>query len=258
MAGCGGHRSSPVAARASLRCRESSPSTRIGRRASAELQRARSTAQQLGAAGASSRGEIVLRSPLAGVVLERTAQPGVVVEAGAPLAVVTDPSSLWLQVKAAEAQAGLFQRGGQLAFRVPAYPTERFTARVDAVGAGLDPATRTLGVRAVVANVAGRLKPSMLATVEVQGGSRVVAILLPDGAVQLMEGKPTVFIARPNAKGGARFERRVVELGARSGGQVAITRGLVPGDVVGVGGAFAATARFRKGYMPGREMVDGD
>jgi cobalt-zinc-cadmium efflux system membrane fusion protein len=222
--------------------------------ATAELQRARSTAQQLGAAGASSSGEIVLRSPLAGVVLERTAQPGVVVEAGAPLAVVTDPSSLWLQVKAAEAQAGLFQRGGQLAFRVPAYPTERFTARIDAVGAGLDPATRTLGVRAVVPNAAGRLKPSMLATVEVQGGSRVVAILLPDGAVQLVEGKPTVFIARPDAKGGARFERRVVELGARGGGQVAITRGLSAGDVVVVAGAFAVKAQLQKGSMPDMEM----
>ncbi len=222
--------------------------------ATAELQRARSTAQQLGAAGASSSGEIMLRSPLAGVVLERTAQSGVVVEAGAPLAVVTDPSSLWLQVKAAEAQAGLFQRGGQLAFRVPAYPTERFTARIDAVGAGLDPATRTLGVRAVVANVAGRLKPSMLATVEVQGGLRVVAILLPDAAVQLMEGKPTVFIARPDVKGGARFERRAVELGARSGGQVAITRGLLAGDVVVMSGAFAVKAQLQKGSMPGMEM----
>ena len=218
--------------------------------AMAELQRARSTAEQLGAAGASSSGEIVLRSPLAGVVLERTAQPGVVVEAGAPLAVVTDPSSLWLQVKAAEAQAGLFQRGGQLMFRVPAYPAERFTARIDAVGAGLDPATRTLGVRAVVPNAGGRLKPSMLATVEVQGGARVVAIVLPDGAVQVIEGKPTVFIAHPDAKGGARFERRAVQLGARSAGQVAITGGLSPGDVVVVSGAFAVKAQLQKGSTP--------
>jgi cobalt-zinc-cadmium efflux system membrane fusion protein len=222
--------------------------------ATAELQRARSTAQQMGAAGATSSGEIVLRSPLAGVVLERSAQPGAVVEAGAPLVVVTDASSLWLQVKAAEAQAGLFRRGGQLTFRVPAYPAERFTARVDAVGAGLDPATRTLGVRAVVANPSGRLKPSMLATVEAQGGLRAVAMLVPDDAVQLIEGKPTVFIAHPDAKGGAQLERRVVELGARSGGQVAITRGLSAGDVVVVSGAFAVKAQFQKGSMPDMEM----
>jgi cobalt-zinc-cadmium efflux system membrane fusion protein len=222
--------------------------------ATAELQRARSTAQQLGAAGASSTGEIVLRSPLAGVVLERTAQPGVVVEAGAPLVVVTDPSSLWLQVKAAEAQAGLFRRGGSLAFRVPAYPTERFPARIDAVAPGLDPSTRTLGVRAVVPNTGDRLKPSMLATVEVEGGARVAAIMLPDDAVQLVDGKSTVFVAHPDAKGGARMERRVVELGGRSGGQVAVTRGLTRGEVVVIAGAFAVKGEFQKGAMPAMEM----
>jgi membrane fusion protein, heavy metal efflux system len=222
--------------------------------ATAELRRARSAAQQMGAAGASASGEIVLRSPLAGVVLERSAQPGAVVEAGAPLAVVTDPTTLWLQIKAAEAQAGLFRRGGSLGFRVPAYPTERFTARIDAVGAGLDPATRTLGVRATVANANGRLKPSMLATVEVEGGARVTAMLLPDDAVQLVDGKPTVFVAHPDAKGGARLERRAVVLGTRSGGQVAVTRGLESGDVVVVAGAFAVKAEFQKGAMPEMEM----
>jgi len=222
--------------------------------ATAELRRARSSAQQMGASDASASGEIVLRSPLAGVVLERTAQPGVVVEAGAPLVVVTDASSLWLQVRSAEAQAGLFRRGGALSFRVPAYPTERFTARIDAVGAGLDPATRTLGVRATVPNANGRLKPSMLATVEVEGGTRVTAMLLPDDAVQLIDGKPTVFIAHPDAKGGARMERRVVELGSRSGGQVAVTSGLTPGEVVVVAGAFAVKAEFQKSSMPDMEM----
>lgn len=222
--------------------------------ATSELRRARSTAQQMGAAGASSNGETVLRSPLPGVVLERSAQPGAVVEAGAPLVVVTDPGTLWLQIKAAEAQTGLFRRGSALTFRVPAYPLERFTARIDAVGAGLDPATRTLGVRATVANTNGRLKPSMLATVEVEGGARVSAMLLPADAVQLVDGKPNVFVARPDAKGGARFERRVVELGSRSGGQVAVTRGLSPGEVVVVAGAFAVKAEFQKGSMPDMEM----
>ena len=222
--------------------------------ATAELQRARSSAQQMGASDASASGEIILQSPLAGVVLERTAQPGVVVEAGAPLVVVTDASNLWLQVRSAEAQAGLFRRGRSLSFRVPAYPTERFTARIDAVGAGLDPATRTLGVRATVPNANGRLKPSMLATVEVEGGTRVAAMLLPDDAVQLIDGKPTVFIAHPDAKGGARMERRVVELGSRSGGQVAVTSGLTPGEVVVVAGAFAVKAQFQKGSMPDMEM----
>ena len=57
--------------------------------AEAELTRTRSSAEQLGAV-ASASGEIELRSPLTGVVLARPAVPGTVVEAGAPLAIVTE------------------------------------------------------------------------------------------------------------------------------------------------------------------------
>jgi cobalt-zinc-cadmium efflux system membrane fusion protein len=222
--------------------------------ANAELARARSTARQLGAGEVSASGELVLRSPLDGVVMERAAQPGTVVEAGAPLVLVTDPSALWLQVKAPEQLSGSFARGRQMAFTVPAYPGERFTARVDAVGAGLDPTTRTLAVRGVVANGSGRLKPAMLATVSIAGPSTSGPVSLPDDAVQLMGGKPTVFVAIPDAKGGARMERRAVELGVRGGGRVTILSGLRVGEIVVTAGAFAVKSQFEKGSMPDMEM----
>jgi cobalt-zinc-cadmium efflux system membrane fusion protein len=220
--------------------------------AEAEAQRARTTAEQLSASAGAS-GEVVLRAPSAGVVLARTAVPGAVVEAGAPLVVITDPASLWLSINAPEQMAGLFQRGGQLRFTVPAYPGDVFMARVEAVGAGLDAETRTLGVRAVIAN-GGRLKPQMLATVVLDGFGNVTAALVPDDAVQLIEGKPFVFLAQPDSKGGARFERREVTLGARSGGRVAVLHGLVAGDVIVVAGSFAVKAQFQKATMPKMEM----
>lgn len=220
--------------------------------AEAELRRARSTASQLGG-GAAVTGEVAIRSPLTGVVLARTAAPGTVVEAGAPLVVVTDPSSLWLTISAPEALAGLFRRGGQLSFSVPAFPGETFAARVEAVGAGLDPETRTLPVRAVV--LAGgeggaKLKPEMLASVAVAGGAPVPAALLPEDAVQRVEGKQTVFLVKPDGKGGATFRAQVVETGSRTGGRVAVTRGLAAGDVVVTAGAFAVKAQLQKGSMP--------
>ena len=222
--------------------------------AEAELRRSRSTANLMGASGASVSGEVVLRSPLSGVVLARPAQPGAVVDAGAPLVTVTDPSTLWLQMKASEQLSPLFRRGSPLRFTVPAYPTDNFTARTDAVGAGLDPDTRTLAVRGVVPNANGRLKPEMLATVLVDGGQRTTAALVPEAAVQLLDGKPVVFIARPDAKGGARLERREVEVGSRANGQVAVLRGLASGDVIVITGAFAVKAEFQKSAMPKMEM----
>jgi membrane fusion protein, heavy metal efflux system len=221
--------------------------------ADAELTRARTAAEQLGAA-ASASGAIELNAPLAGVVLARTAVPGTVVEAGAPLAVVTDPTSLWLTINAPEALAGAFRADETIRFTVPAYSGETFAARVDAVGAGLDPGTRTLPVRAVVENRVGRLKPEMITTVTANGGPRIPAAIVPDGAVQMLKGKPVVFLARPLPNGGARFLAREVEVGTRDGARAAITRGLAAGDVIVTKGAFAVKAQIEKGATPKMEM----
>lgn len=218
--------------------------------ARSELARAQTEADQLGASDPSLAGESVIRSPMSGVVLARTAVPGTVVGVGAPLVVVTDPSSLWLAVSAPEQFASLLHSSDRVRFTVPAFPTDTFMARVDAVGAGLDPETRTLAVRATIANTGDRLKPEMLANVLVHGGELVPAAQVPQDAVQYLDGKPNVFIAQPDDQGGVHVQRREVELGSRSGGRVAVTRGLATGDVIIVGGAFAVKAAFKKATMP--------
>jgi cobalt-zinc-cadmium efflux system membrane fusion protein len=232
--------------------------------AESEVRRTRATAAALGATEASG-GEIALRAPQNGVVLERAAVPGTVVEAGAPLIVVTDPSNLWLSVDAPEAAVGLLQTGLMLRFTVPAYPADTFAARITAVGAGLDRATRRLPIRASVANAAGKLKPAMLAAVEVpvplragdtstKASGRGGAVALPADAVQLFRGAPTVFIAMPDGKGGAHFMARSVEIIARAGGRVTIAGSIAPGDLVVTQGAFAVKAALEKGSMPRMEM----
>jgi len=225
--------------------------------AEAELGRAQSTARSLGAEGRPA-GELAVRAPAAGVVLERLAVPGAVVEPGAPLLVITDPGTLWLTVNAPEALAGALRVGTTLRFVVPAFPAETLSARVTAVGAGLDPATRTLAARATVPNPKGRLKPAMLATVLLPApagdGSAPNVIVLPDSAVQLVDGVPTVFVAMPDDKGGAHLMARPVQLGARSGGAVVILGGISAGDLVVVAGAFSVRAELKKASTPKMEM----
>lgn len=219
----------------------------------AEQRRAISSAEQLGA-GASATGEMVLRSPLSGVVLSRNAQPGAVVAAGTQLVSVTDPTSLWLQVNAPEKLASVFRVGGILHFSVPAYPADRFDARITAVGAALDPDSRTLLVRATVLNGNQKLKPEMLASVSVEAEGTGAIPVVPDGAIQLLDGRPTVFIVKPKAAGGATFVRRAVEIGSRTGSKVAVTRGLAAGELVVTAGAFSVKAELQKRSIPGMEM----
>ncbi|MDP1891101.1 MAG: efflux RND transporter periplasmic adaptor subunit [Gemmatimonadaceae bacterium] len=212
-----------------------------------EIVRARAAMTQLGAT--STSGAMVVRSPIAGVVLSRDATPGAVAEAGAPLVTVSEPSTLWLEVAASDRAVVGLRPGSRVRFTVPAFPADTFDARVQSVGGQLDTATRTVPVRAVVQNPSGRLRPAMFATTWIESGERRQAVLVPESAVQLLDNRPVVFVARPDGTGGARFERRDVEVGATMGGQTQVLKGLMAGDTVVVEGAFAVKSEFARSKM---------
>ncbi len=216
--------------------------------AQAEVARARAALTQLGAT--STSGLMVLRSPIAGIVLSRDAVPGTVAEAGTPLVSVSDLSTLWLEVAVSDRAAGAVRAGSEVRFVVPAFPADTFAARLQSVGGALDAATRTIPVRAVVINSSGRLRPSMFATAWIEGGERRRAVLVPSAAVQLLDSRSVVFVAIPDGKGGAVFERRDVETGASPGGSTQILSGLRPGEMVVVAGAFAVKSEFARARMP--------
>jgi len=174
-----------------------------------------------------------------------------VAEAGTPLVTVTDPRTLWLEVAASERAAASLREGARVRFTVPAFPADTFQARIQSVGGGLDAATRTVPVRALIDNSAGRLRPAMFATTWIEGGATRPVVLVPDASVQLLDATQVVFVARPDGQGGARFERREVEVGGSIGGQTQIVGGLQPGDLVVVAGAFAVKSEFARSKMAG-------
>ena len=167
--------------------------------AQAEVDRARSTLVQLGVNSVS--GAMVLRSPLDGIVLSREAVPGSVVDAGAPLVTVSDVRTLWLEISATDRVAAVLAPGARARFAVPALPVDTFEARVQSVGGALDPVTRTLPVRALAPNGSRKLRPEMFATVWIEGGAPHAGVAVPDSAVQMLDEKPVVFVARPDGSG---------------------------------------------------------
>ena len=211
--------------------------------AEAEVERARATLLQL---GVTDTGEMIVRAPLDGIVLTRDAVPGSVVNAGDPLLMITDPSTLWLDIAATERVAAALKAGGRVTFAVADLRPRTFEAMIENVGGALDPATRTLPVHAVVVNVSGALRPAMFTTVMLPVGEARTGVSVPESAMQSLEQRPVVFVAVPDARGGAQFERRDVEVGARSGESVHIVRGLKAGDVVVIEGAFAVKTLFAR------------
>jgi len=195
-------------------------------------------------------GRMILRSPIAGVVITRDAVPGSVVQAGALLVTITDPSSLWLDLAAPETVAVTLRPGGTVRFTTATFPDDRFEARIRTVGAVLDPQTRTVPIRAVVPNSRRRLLPGMFVNVAVEVSPPTPGVRVPDGAVQMLDERPVVFVAKPDVAGAVTFERRDVELGAKAEGRTQIVKGVAPGELVVHTGAFAVKSEFARSKMP--------
>jgi cobalt-zinc-cadmium efflux system membrane fusion protein len=193
----------------------------------------------------------VLRSPLAGLVVERNVNPGQEVRADqmlanatnlfAPLFVVSDPARLWLQVDAAETDLGDLQPGQRLRIVSKAFPDRVFDGSVANIGPSLDPATRTIRVRGVVENPGRLLKAEMYVSVDVVRDEAKVpqaGVEVPSKTIFTIDRKSYLFVElAPGA-----FERRQVEIGTEKDGKVPVLRGVAAGQRVVTEGALLLQA----------------
>lgn len=184
-------------------------------------------------------------APFAGTVIEKKAVLGTLAGPESSIYTVADLSRVWIQAALPEAALAKVAVGAPAKVTVPAYPGQTFDGRVGYIGAGLDKETRTASARIEVGNADGRLKPQMFATatIDVAGDKREV-ISLPDAAVVLMDGQPSVFVYEQGA-----YAARQVQPGERIGGRTVVRAGLKAGDQVVTAGTYALKARQQKSQL---------
>jgi cobalt-zinc-cadmium efflux system membrane fusion protein len=193
--------------------------------------------------------EIPVRTPIAGVVLERLITPGTTVVPGAPLYVVSDLAALWALVEVDESLLSHFHAGQLVHLRVAAYPQQQFEGTVSLVGDMVNPKTRRVTIRCAVANAEGRLKPQMFATAVIREAEPRPALVVPEAAVQTIDGRPTVFVA----EGDGRFRPRAVSTAATVDGLTEIRSGLQGRESVVVAGSFVLKAEWLKAAAERRQ-----
>ncbi len=180
-----------------------------------------------------AQARVTLRAPVSGVIAELGAREGMTVSAGATLFRIAGIGTVWVVAEVPEAQAGMLVPGERAEVRVPAYPDDVFTGRVNAILPEVNAATRTVRARIEVANPAGKLKPGMYATLTLSPRARE-GLLVPSEAV-IRTGERSVVIL---ALADGRFRAADVEVGMESGGEAEIRKGLKAGDKVVVSGQF--------------------
>ena len=214
-------------------------------RSQAEVSRAAARTRLYGGGGAVNQ-QLALQATINGIVVERNLNPGQEVRPdqsgpGVPaLFVVTDPSSLWVQIEARETEVGTLQPGTSFELVVPTLPGQKFEGRVTATSDFIDPATRTIKIRGVINNVGRKLKADMLATARVE---RAVGagVIVPAAAVLLNGAQHMVFVqTEPGV-----FESREVKLSYQGPKVIAISFGLEVGDQVVSDNTLLLARQFR-------------
>ena len=185
-----------------------------------------------------------LTAPFVGTVIEKKAVLGELATPDQSLFTVADLSTLWIESDLFEKDLGKVKVGAQASVAVAAYPGEVFKGKLTYISSVMNKETRTAKARVEVPNPDGQLKPEMFATAAIDTGSSTKALLLPEDAVLLVQGQPTVFVAE---KGG--FEPRAVQVGDRTRGRVVIRSGVEAGEAVVVSGAYALKARLLKSQI---------
>jgi membrane fusion protein (multidrug efflux system) len=115
--------------------------------------------------------------------------------------------------------------------KVTGFADKTFAGEVYFIDPRVDPSTRTVKVKARIANADGELRPGLFANVELITGARDDALVVPEQAVVPAIDKLTVFVVENGIA-----HRREVTVGARLPGKVEITSGLKDGEVVVIAG----------------------
>ncbi|HEU4429052.1 MAG TPA: efflux RND transporter periplasmic adaptor subunit [Myxococcota bacterium] len=135
-------------------------------------------------------GKTAIRSPIDGIVLKRTVEPGQTVAASlqSPIlfTLAEDLTRMELLVSADEADVAAVAEGQKAQFTVDAWPGEAFDAEVVQVRYGADAleGVVTYGVLLRVENPERKLRPGMTATAEIEVQRIPDALLVPNAALR--------------------------------------------------------------------------
>ena len=169
-----------------------------------------------------------IRSPIDGVVTDRSLFAGETAPAGAPLITVMDTSVLLAKTHIAHSLAQQLKVGTAATVLVPGV-ADPVPANVSMISPALDPGSTTAEVWLKIDNKAGKLKVGSPVKVSITGRTVAQAWTVPDSAVVAADdGSKTVMVVGSDGEA----HRKPVSLGIDNGKDVQVVSGLVPGDLV--------------------------
>lgn len=174
-------------------------------------------------------GETRIQSPLTGVVTQRRLDPGVLVgpPGGGTIVTVARTDVLRVFIGVNERDLAGLTVGQDAHVELDGLPGRSFAGKVVRLSPTLDPGTRTLDAEIQLPNPKGELRPGMYGRGAIVVTVHKGALVIPVGAVMIVDGKPFVFVAD-----GEVVRRRAVTTGVDGGDWFEVTSGVAAGQEI--------------------------
>jgi membrane fusion protein (multidrug efflux system) len=192
----------------------------------------------------------LIKAPFAGVVGLRNISVGALVEPGDLITTLDDDTVMKLDLAVPSVYLAGLAPGMPVTATTRVFGDRRFSGEVRSIDSRVDPVTRSLLVRVMVANPERLLKPGILMQVTLSKDSRQT-LLIPEAALMPMGRDQFVLVAEP-AEGSYKAVKRQIEIGSRRAGEVEVLHGLEQGELVITHG----TLRVRPGQQVSVQAVD--
>jgi cobalt-zinc-cadmium efflux system membrane fusion protein len=177
----------------------------------------------------------VIRSPIAGTVVEKSITPGQLLQAGSsPCFTIAELSRVWVMAQIFGSDIGSVHPGDHATVSIGP-GMKRLTGTVTNVAAEVDPNTQSVLARVVVENPGDLLKKQMYVEVRIHSSDENTGLAIPVSAILRDDDNlPFVYVVRPDGS----YARQHVTPGYRDGDLTVITEGLKVGEKVVVDGGI--------------------
>ncbi len=179
-------------------------------------------------AAAAKLAQTRILAPTDGTILDRTVEPGDIVQPGKRLMILAQDGPTRLTALIDEKNLALVKVGQTALAAADAFPDQRFPATLDYLSPGIDAQRGTVEAKFGVAAPPAFLRADMTVSIDVGVADNANATVVPAGAVRdagLPE--PWVLVVREG-----RAQRVAVRLGARGSGRVEIVSGVDAGEAL--------------------------
>jgi len=180
-----------------------------------------------------------LKSPLNGVVLEKSIEKGTLVSSGDKAFVIADTSSVKAVFGVADIALAEMKLGSKLSVESESMPGKEFQGQITSVFPAADSKNRAFNVEVTIANPDYLLRPNMIVSLSVGTKQQISPQpVVPLNAVIKSKSNANGYaVIVVTDEGGRQLARlRDVKLGESFGNAVAVAEGLKPGDRVIVTG----------------------